>query len=187
MRDHRSLSSPPLPRRESPVIISSVRSRTRSTVVVLAVAALAVTGAVAVVAQTTIAAPGSAVTAVPVEDEGVDCPVSIPGSFPASSRLPDPFRKLNGTRISAKSEWRCRRAEIRELAERYVYGDKPARPASVTGTVSSTSITVNVTQSGRSVSFSAGVQLPSGSGPFPAVVVVGGFGADTATIRAAPW
>jgi hypothetical protein len=29
----------------------------------------------------------------------------------------------------------------------------------------------------------AGVQLPSGTGPFPAVVVVGGFGADTATIR----
>src|SRR6185295_7132507 len=33
-------------------------------------------------------------------------------------------------------------------------------------------------------SFSAGVSLPSGTGPFPAVVVLGGFGADTATIRA---
>jgi hypothetical protein len=71
------------------------------------------------------------------------------------------------------------------MAERYVYGEKPGKPASVTGTVSSTNITVNVTQNGRSASFSAGVQLPSGSGPFPAVVVLGGFGADTATIRAA--
>jgi hypothetical protein len=42
-----------------------------------------------------------------------------------------------------------------------------------------------VSQNGRSASFSASVQLPSGTGPFPAVVVVGGFGADTATIRAA--
>src|SRR5262249_4389658 len=40
-------------------------------------------------------------------------------------------------------------------------------------------------QNGRSASFSAGVQLPSGTGPFPAVVVVGGLGADTATIRGA--
>jgi len=43
---------------------------------------------------------------------------------------------------------------------------------------------VNVSHNGRSSSFSAGVQLPSGSGPFPAVIVLGGFGADTATIRA---
>lgn len=71
------------------------------------------------------------------------------------------------------------------MAERYVYGDKPGKSASVTGTVSSTGITVNVSHNGRSASFSASVQLPSGSGPFPAVVVLGGFGADTATITAA--
>jgi hypothetical protein len=42
-----------------------------------------------------------------------------------------------------------------------------------------------VSHNGRNASFSASVQLPSGSGPFPAVIVLGGFGADTATIRAA--
>ena len=41
----------------------------------------------------------------------------------------------------------------------------------VTGTVSSTNITVNVTDNGKSSSFSASVSLPSGTGPFPAVVV----------------
>ncbi len=163
------------------MIISSGRSAIRSIIVVLAVAAFAVTGAVTIVAKFTTAA----IAAVPVEDEGADCPVTVPGSLPSSARLPDPFRKLNGTRISAKSEWRCRRAEIKELAERSVYGQKPARPATVTGTVSSTNITVNVSDQGRSSSFSASVQLPTGTGPFPAVVVVGGFGADTATIRAA--
>ncbi|HEY7485813.1 MAG TPA: cellulose-binding protein, partial [Streptosporangiaceae bacterium] len=117
------------------------------------------------------------------EDDGADCPVSLPGSLTANSRLPDPFRKLDGTRISTTSDWRCRREEIKKLAERYVYGEKPAKPAGVTGTVTSTNITVNVSQNGRSAGFSAGVQLPSGSGPFPAVVVLGGFGADTATIR----
>ncbi|WP_258382612.1 glucuronyl esterase domain-containing protein [Streptomyces sp. NTH33] len=119
-----------------------------------------------------------------VEDDGAGCPVPTPGSSPANPLLPDPFKRVNGTRISATSDWRCRRAEIRELAQRSVYGQKPAKPAGVTGTVSSTGITVNVTDQGRSASFSASVSLPSGSGPFPAVVVLGGLGADTATIKA---
>ncbi|MFY1674558.1 cellulose binding domain-containing protein [Plantactinospora sp. WMMB334] len=92
---------------------------------------------------------------------------------------------MDGTRISSKADWRCQRAQVRELVERYVYGDKPAKPSSVTGTVSGSSITVNVSHNGRSSSFSASVQLPGGSGPFPAVVVLGGFGADTAAIRSA--
>ncbi|MGW3511165.1 glucuronyl esterase domain-containing protein [Streptomyces sp. NPDC000994] len=118
------------------------------------------------------------------EDDGADCGVPNPGSPAASSMLPDPFKRLNGTRISAKSDWRCRRAEIRDLAQRSVYGQRPARPASVTGTVSASSITVNVSDQGRNSSFSASVSLPSGSGPFPAVIVLGGLGADTATIKA---
>ncbi|WP_141364925.1 cellulose binding domain-containing protein [Streptomyces sp. 6-11-2] len=118
------------------------------------------------------------------EDDGADCAVPNPGSPTSSSMLPDPFKRLNGTRISATSDWRCRRAEIRDLAQRSVYGQKPARPASVTGTVSASSITVNVSDQGRNASFSASVSLPSGSGPFPAVIVLGGLGADTATIKA---
>ncbi|MFI9603227.1 cellulose binding domain-containing protein [Streptomyces sp. NPDC052043] len=118
------------------------------------------------------------------EDDGADCAVPNPGSPTAGSLLPDPFRRLDGTRISSTSDWRCRRAEISQLAQRSVYGQKPAKPASVTGTVSASSITVNVSDQGKSASFSASVSLPSGSGPFPAVIVLGGLGADTATIKA---
>ncbi|HZG04481.1 MAG TPA: cellulose-binding protein [Streptomyces sp.] len=129
--------------------------------------------------------PGAAAQLAPgVEDDGADCAVPDPGLSPANSMLPDPFTKLNGTRITAKSDWRCRRAEIKKLAEKYVYGEKRRKPESVTGTVSRTSITVNVRDQGRTSSFSAKVELPSGSGPFPAVIVYGGFGADTATIKA---
>ncbi|MFH9488606.1 cellulose binding domain-containing protein [Streptomyces halstedii] len=119
-----------------------------------------------------------------VEDDGAGCPV--PGTVPSTNdaKLPDPFRRVDGTRISSTSDWRCRRAEIKELAERSVYGKKPAKPASVTGTVSASTLTVNVTDQGKSASFSAKVELPSGTGPFPAVVVIGGLGADTATIKA---
>jgi Glucuronyl esterase, fungi/Cellulose binding domain len=167
------------------VIINS--GRLRLAVVVPAVAALAIAGAVPAIATATATASAetNAVAAALVEDEGADCPVTLPGSLPANSRLPDPFKKINGSRISAKPEWRCRRAETKKLAERYIYGEKPRKPASVTGTVSGTNITVNVSEGGRSASFSARVELPSGSGPFPAVIVLGGFGADTATIKAA--
>ncbi|MEU8261932.1 cellulose binding domain-containing protein [Micromonospora sp. NPDC048999] len=168
------------------MIISSGRPKIRSTVVVLAAAVLALAGAVTIVARTPTAEAASLLAAAgPVEDEGTDCSVPDPGSLTANAKLPDPFKRLNGTRISAKSDWRCRRAEIKDLAERYVYGRKPRKPATVSGTVSSSSITVNVTDQGKSSSFSAKVELPSGPGPFPAVVVVGGLGADTATIKAA--
>ncbi|GAA2714987.1 glucuronyl esterase domain-containing protein [Actinoplanes palleronii] len=124
----------------------------------------------------------------PVEDEGAACAVpALPdaGALPTVATLPDPFTRLDGTRITATGDWTCRREEIKKLSEKFVHGTKPARPQTVTGTVTSTNITVNVSDQGRSASFSASVSLPSGTGPFPAVVVVGGLGADTTTIKAA--
>ena len=159
----------------------------RPLVVMLAAATLTV-GAATVIPRMSAADAAAVPPVVVVEDEGAACPVTgLPeaGSLPTVAKLPDPFTRLDGTRITSAADWRCRRAEIRELAEKFVYGDKPARPATVTGTVTATGITVNVSDNGRSSSFSASVALPSGSGPFPAVVVYGGFGADTAAIRAA--
>ncbi|MEV0269299.1 cellulose-binding domain-containing protein [Hamadaea sp. NPDC050747] len=157
------------------------RSSVRPTVLALAVAALVVAGAATVVAH---AAPTALTLAAAVEDEGSGCAVSLPGSTPSTSKLPDPFQKIDGTRITSKSDWRCRREEIKKQAEATVYGTKPPKPASVSGTVSRTGITVNVSDNGRSSSFSASVSVPStGAAPYPAVIVVGGLGADTSTIQ----
>ncbi|MET0422394.1 MAG: cellulose-binding protein [Actinoplanes sp.] len=167
------------------MVINSGRSRARPAVVALVASALALAGTVTVLTGTATARTTALLAA--VEDEGADCAVpALPeaGALPTDAKLPDPFTKIDGTRITTVADWRCRRAEIKKQAEKYVYGTKPARPATVTGTVSSTNITVNVTDNGKSSSFSASVSLPSGTGPFPAVVVYGGF-ADTATIRAA--
>ncbi|MDT0269689.1 cellulose-binding protein [Streptomyces sp. DSM 44915] len=164
-------------------------SRRWTAAVLLAVAGLAVTSLspTAGAAEDRTGGAGVTTTVRPAadEDDGADCAVPDPGQQPSRALLPDPFTRLDGSRIGSTDDWRCRRAEIRELAERYVYGERPAPPESVTGTVSATGITVNVQDQGRSTSFSASVELPAGSGPFPAVVVLGGFGADTATIRAA--
>ena len=124
------------------------------------------------------------------EDDGADCAVTgLPasGSLPTLAKLPDPFKKLDGMRMSTKAEWRCRREEIKQQAEKYAFGTKPAKPQSVTGTVSNTSISVNVMDNGKSTSFSATITLPKGgSAPYPSIVVYGGagFGAplDTSVI-----
>lgn len=110
------------------------------------------------------------------ENPSANCNVgSLPGAVSATNNLPDPFTKLNGSRMTDKSEWRCRRGEILKQAYTYIYGEKPAKPSSVSGTVSSSSIQVSVSDNGRSTSFSASVELPSsGSAPYPAVINYGG-------------
>jgi hypothetical protein len=147
----------------------------------LAVAALVAGGAEAMVARSA-SSPIPAAASVGVEDDGAGCAVTLPSTLTSNSLLPDPFTRLNGTRITSVSDWTCRREEILQLAEKYVYGTKPGKPASVSGTVTRTGITVNVTDQGKSSSFSATVTLPSGNGPFPAVILYGGTGADTNTI-----
>ncbi|MGI5149376.1 hypothetical protein ACQEVC_23975 [Plantactinospora sp. CA-294935] len=101
------------------MIIDSGRSGCRTRLVAFAAAALTDAAAITFVvnAQTvTLAAVG-------VEDDGADCPVSLPGSTPANANPPDPFTRIDGTRITSTADWRCRRAEIKRLTERYV-GEK---------------------------------------------------------------
>ena len=163
-------------------------SRFRTAAAVLSVALAAGGTATAMPRPTGAAATEVAVLAAGVEDDGAGCAVAaLPdqGSLPTDAKLPDPFKRIDGTRITSRADWTCRREEIKRLAEKFVYGEKPARPQTVSGTVTSTGVTVNVSHQGRSSSFSAKVELPAGTGPFPAVVVLGGFGAETAAIKAA--
>jgi hypothetical protein len=99
-------------------------------------------------------------------------PASLPdaGSLPQIAALPDPFTFYGGTRMSSPADWACRRAQLSELAQYYEYGHLPPPPTSVTGTRTGNTLTVTVTANGRTASFNASVKLPSGSGPFPALI-----------------
>jgi hypothetical protein len=113
-----------------------------------------------------------------VEDRGADCQVSgMPASADLQDQttLPDPFLGLNGQRLTEKSQWRCRREEIRKLGESFIYGTKPPKPESVSGEVTPTSITVNLQNQGLNASFTAAITLPpNASGPVPAIIGYGG-------------
>jgi hypothetical protein len=114
-----------------------------------------------------------------VENPSADCPVGpMPsvGSLTANAKLPDPFKKMDGTRITTKGEWRCRREEILKQAYAFIWGDKPVPEASaVTGTVSSSSITVQVTGPSGNASFNVSVNMNGATAPAPAIIGYGGL------------
>jgi (4-O-methyl)-D-glucuronate---lignin esterase len=102
-------------------------------------------------------------------------PMPSYASLPNNSFLPDPFMFLNGTRMTTKAEWACRRTEIAMLAQEFEYGYKPNPPSSATtGSRSGNTVTVTVNDNGRTVTFNASVTYPStGTAPYPAIIGVG--------------
>jgi hypothetical protein len=110
---------------------------------------------------------------------GDGCTVGTPANV-NTSFLPDLFANYDGTRMSKKSDWACRRAEIKKAVETYIHGPKPGRPTTVTGSVTSTMIRVHVEHAGKTIDFMASVSLPSGTtGPVPAVIGLGATSLDT--------
>jgi hypothetical protein len=114
-----------------------------------------------------------------VENTSLDCTVAEPAdpaSLPKIQKLPDPFIKMDGTKIGKRSDWHCRRQEILKQAEKYIYGERPAFDK-VSGEVNSSKITVHVEALSKAIDFSVTVKLPSkGSPPYPAIINVGASG-----------
>jgi hypothetical protein len=120
-----------------------------------------------------------------VEDCGKSCTIpTLPESsaLSANAKLPDPFKMMSGTRIAAKSEWECRRAEISAQVQKYEMGVKTPKPVgAVTGSLSGSNLTVTV--GGKT--FSVGISAPSnGKAPYPAIIALDGGSLPTDAIKA---
>lgn len=85
-----------------------------------------------------------------------------------NQKLPDPFTFLDGTKVTTKEQWDCRRKEILAIAAKYLYAPVPPAPDAVTGTVDGGAITIAVTVGGTTANFTANV---TGEGD---AIVVGG-------------
>src|SRR5580765_5010770 len=89
---------------------------------------------------------------------GDTAPLPAPVSLPTIDALPDPFQSIDGSRITTKDQWACRRVEIAAQAAAYELGDKPDKPAMVTGAFSGGQLTVTAGDgNGKSISFTATV------------------------------
>lgn len=101
------------------------------------------------------------------------CPVVSNPQLTNIPKLPDPFQPLSGPRITTKEQWNCRRNEILQLFEQLELGTKPGKPQSLTASRSGNNLNINVSDQGKSISFSVGLRIPSGSGPHPAIIAFG--------------
>ena len=117
-----------------------------------------------------------------VEDHRSECQI---GNIPTSvnnSKLPDPFKGLDGKRISTKDEWKCRREEIGAMFEKLMFGTKPRNPEKVEGSYSGGKLTIKVTDKGKSGSFSVNIKnAGSKDNPKPALIGFGGGSLGKAT------
>ena len=94
------------------------------------------------------------------ENSGAACDVTV-GVMSKHDALPDPFAKHDGTVISAKTDWECRRNEIRKDIEQYEIGAKPDPSTStVAASYDGTSLNVVITSAAGSMSIMPTRSLP---------------------------
>ncbi|KEZ45973.1 hypothetical protein SAPIO_CDS1370 [Scedosporium apiospermum] len=118
-------------------------------------------------------------------------------AYPAQSSLPDPFLPpiymttagsdgasaadiMSGkgkNRIQTPQEWyECQRPQLLSMLQEYQFGYYPDHAAeTVTATRTGNNLAISVAAGGKTANFAASVQLPSGTGPFPVVIAIGGM------------
>ena len=113
------------------------------------------------------------------EDFRDECPVTNIPNIGANAKLPDPFTMFDGSAVTTKDRWKCRREEIAALLEKVELGEKPRNPEKVEGSYSGGSLKVTVTDKGKTISFSVKI---SGAGtkdaPKPAIIGFSGGSLD---------
>jgi len=89
-----------------------------------------------------------------------------------NQKLPDPFTFFDGTKVTTKAQWECRRREILAMADKYLYGPVPPVPDEVSGTVNGGSVSITVKVGDKTEMFTANI---SGSGDVIALELSGGI------------
>jgi len=102
-------------------------------------------------------------TGTSAENTGANCNATSAALLSSELKtLPDPFAMHSGTRISAKSDWECRRNEILQDIYKYEIGPKPDPSQTTTkATLSGSNLSIAVTSSSGSLTIKSAV---SGSG-----------------------
>ena len=110
-------------------------------------------------------------------------------ALPSANYLPDPFKFQDGRAVKMPADWAARRAEIKQLFEKYVIGSLPPKPkldriVPVEETKGNGYLTrvvrLEYGPEGK-ITTQVTLTLPEGKGPFP--VLIGGGGSAASLIR----
>lgn len=86
-----------------------------------------------------------------------------------NAKLPNPFLFNDGTPVKTAADWTCRRAQIAALIQGYEAGTLPGKPDSVSATFSKSgstgTLSITVTNAGKSISWQNTITYPSGTAP----------------------
>lgn len=118
---------------------------------------------------------------------GTEAPLPAIADLPAIAALPDPFQSLGGSAITTIDQWKsCRRPEIAAQAQVYELGDKPDAPESVSGSFAAGTLTVTVTNAGKTITFPVAITVPTNGAqpPYPAMIGIGGINIAPAQLNA---
>jgi (4-O-methyl)-D-glucuronate---lignin esterase len=85
-------------------------------------------------------------------------------------KLPDPFKFIDGSRISSKGDWEKLRADLSAMLQASVYGPKMPPPDKLTATFSGGTVTVNMTVGSKTGSFTFKVSGGNATNPVPAII-----------------
>src|SRR6478672_3409051 len=99
-------------------------------------------------------------------------------SFPRINGLPDPLKFLDGKAVRTPQQWKARRAEIRQLFEKYDTGSFPPKPKLDRAVVLDETPGKGYTMRNLRLEFGPGgkgtvrvqLMIPDGKGPFPALI-----------------
>lgn len=99
-------------------------------------------------------------------------------SYPDIEDLPNPWQCFDGTPLKSAADWPSRKAQIMTLVQENFYGYYPDHKLErVHATRSGNSINITVEALGKTTSFNATLDLPSGASPRRRVPVVISAGA----------
>ena len=108
-----------------------------------------------------------------------ECPVASIPKIGSNPKLPDPFTAFDGSKVTTKAQWKCRREEISALLEEVELGEKPRNPEKVEGSYSGGSLKVTVTDKGKTISFSVKISAAgTKDNPKPAIIGFSGGSLD---------
>ncbi|KAJ7466877.1 hypothetical protein FB451DRAFT_1483684 [Mycena latifolia] len=111
---------------------------------------------------------------------GQTCPTIPSLTSYSNTALPDPFTFAGGSKVVTTADWACRSAEISSLLQMDELGTMPGTPQSVTASFSGNTLTITVTDGGKSISFAPTITYPStGTAPFPAIIGYNGISFPT--------